>query len=174
MIRRCPAASAEHVDESARGELAEEPRGFVGLLVVLAEGVRQARIRVAGDIALRDAREVGHVWTHIAGAEGAVDPYAERPGVTDRGVEGVERLPRERTPAAIRNRDGDHQRQPDTPCLEHVLDGNERGFRDKRIEDGLEQQDVSAAIDQATRLLLERLTHGIECGGAERRVVHVG
>ena len=81
VIRRRAAAAADDVDEAAGGEVAQQRAGLVGLLVVLAERVRQAGVRVAADVALGDPRELGEVRPHVARAERAVDADAERPGV---------------------------------------------------------------------------------------------
>ena len=78
VIRRRAAAAADDVDEAAGGEVLHQLAGLGRQLVVLAEGVRQAGVRVAGDVALGDPREVGEVRAHVARAERAVDADAER------------------------------------------------------------------------------------------------
>ena len=85
--------STNDVREAGRGEVTEELASLVGLFVVLAERVRQAGVRVAAHVTLSDARELRHVGTHIAGAEGAVDPDAERLRMADGNVKSIERLP---------------------------------------------------------------------------------
>ena len=66
VIRRRAAAAADDVDEAAVGELAEQRRGLVRQLVVLAERVRQAGVRVAADVAVGDARQLRQVGPHVA------------------------------------------------------------------------------------------------------------
>ena len=154
MLRRRAAAAADDVDEAARREILQQRGGFGGLLVVLAEGVGQAGVRVAADVALGDARELRQVRAHVARAERAVDADAERLRVPDRDVERVERLARQRAAAAVGDRDRDHQRQPDALLLEHVLDRDDRRLGVERVEDGLEQEHVGAAVDEAAHLLL--------------------
>ena len=144
VIRRRAAAAAEDVGEAAGGEVAQERGGLRRQLVVLAERIRQAGVRVAADVALRDARELGEVRPHVARAERAVDADAERPRVADRHVERVDRLTRQRAAAAIGDRDRDHQRQPDAAFLEHVLDGDEGGLGVERVEDRLEEEEVAS------------------------------
>ena len=48
VIGRRPAAAADDVDEAGGGELGQVPAGVRGKLVVLAEGVRQPGVRMAG------------------------------------------------------------------------------------------------------------------------------
>ena len=71
----------------------------------------------------------------------------------DRGPECVDRLARQRAAAAIGDRDRDHHRQPDALRLESLLDGHERGLGVQRVEDGLKEQHVGAAVDEAADLL---------------------
>jgi hypothetical protein len=178
VIRRRAAAAAEHVDEPRVREVLQQARRVLRQLVVLAEGVRQAGVRVAGDVALGDARQLGEVGTHLVGAERAVESDAERPGVADRGVERVQGLPRQRAAATVGDGDGDHQRQRSlalkAALLEHLEDGGDRRLGVQRVEDRLEQQQVAAAVDQPAHLVAIGVAHLIEGHGAERRVVHVG
>jgi hypothetical protein len=68
-----------------------------GVLVVLAERVGQAGVRVAGDAAGRDAGELRDVGAHLDGAERAVDADAERGFAwATLSPERVDRLARER------------------------------------------------------------------------------
>src|SRR5437764_11782533 len=54
-----PISAADDVDEAARGELLERGAGVPRLLVVLAERVRQAGVRVAAGVAAGEARQLG-------------------------------------------------------------------------------------------------------------------
>ncbi len=92
VIGRGPAAAADDVHEAALGELADQGPGFFRELVVLAERVGKPRVRVAADVALGDAREIGEIGPHVARAEGAVDADAERPRVANGNIERVECL----------------------------------------------------------------------------------
>ena len=86
------------------GNSREVAAGVGRLFVVLAKGVRQPRVRIAADVAVGDPRELGHVRTHVARAEGTVDADTERLRVRDRHPEGVDRLARQRASAAIGDR----------------------------------------------------------------------
>ena len=76
-------------------------------------------------------------------------PDAERPRMADRDVERVERLSRERASAAVGDGHRDHQRQLDAARLELVEHGGDRRLGVQRVEDGLEQQQIDAAVDAA-------------------------
>ena len=108
---------------------------------------------ITADVTGRDARQLREVRPHLARAERAVEADAERPGVLDRDVERVERLTRQRAAAAIGDRHRDHQRQPHAALVERLLDADQRGLGVERVEDGFEQQQVRAAVDQPERLL---------------------
>jgi hypothetical protein len=174
VIRRRAAAAADDVDEPAGGEFTKVPAGVARPLVVLAEGVGQAGVRIAADMAAGDSRQLGEVGTHVARAQRAVDAHAERPGVGDRHPERIDGLPRERPAAAIGDRRRDHQRQADTLLLEHLFDGDDAGFRVQRVDDGFEEQQIAAAVDQPARLILVGLAQLVEGHRPERRIVDIG
>ena len=174
VIRRRAAAAADDVGEAAGDELAQQSGGLRRQLVVLAERVRQAGVGIDAHPALGEPRQLGEVRPHLAGAERAVEADAPRFRVLDREVERVERLARQRAPAAIGDRHRDHQRHVDAERLLHFLDGDDRGLRVQRVEDRLEQQDVGAAVDQAADLVGVGRAHLVERHRAERRVVDVG
>jgi len=86
----------------------------------------------------------------------------------------VDGLPGERTAAPVRDGDRDHDGEPHPARFEHLLDGHERRFGVQRVEDGLNQQHVDPAVEEALYLLGVRVPDLVEGDGAERRVVHVG
>ena len=173
VLGRRPAATADQVDEAALGELPEQPRRLRGVLVVLPEGVRQPGVRVAAHPGVGEARQLAQVGPHLAGPEGAVDADREGARVGDRDPEGVDRLSRERAPAAIGDRHRDYQRDLGAPLVEDVEDGGDRRLRVQRVEDRLDQQQVRAAVEQPARLLGVGVADGVERDGAERRIVDV-
>jgi hypothetical protein len=74
VLRRRAAAAADHVHEARRGELAEDrPPSASGVLVVLAEGVRQAGVRIGADVGVRPG-EFLDVRPQLLAAERAVQP----------------------------------------------------------------------------------------------------
>ena len=111
VLGRRAAAAADDVDQPGLGELAEVAARVGRLLVVLAEGVGQAGVRVAGRVRRRDAREVLDERPHLRRAERAVDADDQRVGVLDRGPERLDGLPGEVPPAAVDGRERDPERQ---------------------------------------------------------------
>ncbi len=174
MIGSRAATAADDVGEAAGDELAEQAGGFVGVLVVFAERVGQAGVGIADDEGLGETGELFEVRPHLARAERTVHADGERPCVANRGVERVERLARQRAAAAVGDGDGDQQRQADVSLLEDVLDREDRGLGVERVEDGLEQQQIDAAVDQPAHVILVGGARLVERHAAERRVVHIG
>ena len=119
-------------------------------------------------VGARQPREVLDVGAHLGGAERAVDPDDERLRVLDRGPEGLDRLPGQRSPAQVHDRDREPQRQ----VRRDLAGGRDRGLRVERVEDRLDQQQVDAALGQGRDLLRVRGLHLIEGDRAEGRVVH--
>ena len=60
------------------GEFAHQRRGLAGLLVVFAERIGQAGIRIGAHRDIGDARELLDVGTQLLGAERAVQPDHRR------------------------------------------------------------------------------------------------
>ena len=68
---------------------------------------------------------------------------------------------------------GDHDRHAYAGRRTH-LDGEERGLGVERVEDGLDQQQVGAAVEQPAHLLAVGVAQLVEGDGAEARVGDVG
>ena len=156
--RRRAAARAGDVQEAVVREVAQQARGHVGRLVVAAEGVRQAGVRMRGDEARRDAGELGDVRPQLARAERAVDADDQRVGMLDRGPERLDRLPAQRPARQVDDRDRDPERQ----LGRDLARGGDRRLRVQRVEDRLDQEQVGAAVGQAADLLGVRLAHLVE------------
>ena len=149
VLGRRAAARADDVQEAVARELVQERRRDVGRLVVAAERVRQAGVRVRRRQAGRDPRQLGDVRPHLARAERAVDADDQRVGVLDRRPERLDRLPGERPAREVDDRDADPERQ----LRRRVARSDDRRLRVQRVEDRLDQQQVDAAVAQAANLL---------------------
>ncbi len=167
VLGRRAAARADDVQQAVARELVQERRRDVGRLVVAAERVRQARVRMRRRQAARDLRELRDVRPHLARAERAVDADDQRVGVLDRRPEAFDRLPRQRAPGQVDDRDADPERQ----LRRRVARGDDRRLRVQRVEDRLDQQQVDAAVAQAADLLRVALDDLVERVRAVRRVV---
>ncbi len=168
VLGRRPAAAADDVHEPVACELAEEAARVLGLLVVQAELVRagprsDSRPTQVG----ATSREVLHERPHLGGAERAVDPDDERLRVLDRDPERLDRLAGEVAAAPV---DGG-EREPERQLRRGVLRGHDRRLRVQRVEDGLDQQQVDAALAQRADLVGVRLGDLVERRGAVRGVV---
>ncbi len=111
---------------------------------------------------------------HLLGAERAIEADRHRRGVTDRIPEGFRRLARQHAAGAVRDGAGDHHRYAQAPRVEQLLDGVDRRLGVERVEDGLQEQQVGAAVEQSARLLLIGDAQAVERGGAEAGIADVG
>jgi hypothetical protein len=110
VLRGRAAAAADDVHPAFLGELAEQPARRLRPLVVAAERVREARVRVAARVRVGKAGELLDVGPHLLGAEGAVEADDERLRVLDGDPEGLQRLPRERAAGEVDDGDRDPER----------------------------------------------------------------
>ncbi len=83
MLWGCAAAAAHNVQEARFGPLADLRGHRPGIKIVLAKGVGQPGVRVGGDVALGDARQLLHVLTQLIRPQGAVQPEGQRVGVAE-------------------------------------------------------------------------------------------
>ena len=155
VLGRCAAAAAERVDQARVEEELDAVREGLGRVVVAAHRVRQARVRVRVDKALGDVRERLHEGEHLVRAERAVEADALRLGVLHRDVEGVGRLAGEGAAGHVDDRARDEDREARAARLLIILvDGEERRLRVEGVEDGLHEDNVAAAVDEAGDLRL--------------------
>ena len=96
---------------------------------------------------------------HLLAAEGAVHADADRLGVADGVPEGFGRLARERAAGLVGDRAGDHQRQAEAAGLEGLVDGEDGGLEDERVEDRLAEDEVGAGVDQGVDLFTVGIAH---------------
>lgn len=177
VLRGGAAAAAEHVDEAEVGKLAHLLGEFVGPLVVAAHGVGQAGVGVGVHVA--DGRGGGerlHKGEHLRGAQGAVEANAHRLGMHDGDEEGLGRLAGEGAARVVHDGAGDDGRQPGQVrvLVPKLVNGEERRLGVERVEDGLHQQQVHAALDERLHLLLVGRDHLVKGAVAEPRVLHGG
>ena len=174
VVWRGPAAAAHAVDPAERGILTQDGGGLFGLLVVLSKSVRKPGVGVDERVAIGDAGERLHVGSHLGRAERAVDADGERLCVGDGVPEGLQRLAREGAAAAVGHSHRDHQGNPRAARLEDLLHGHDRRLGIERVEDGLDEEQIHAALEQRIDLFGVGLADLIEGGRAEAGVVHIG
>ena len=149
VLRRRAATAAGDVEQAVPRPLAERLGHLLGRLVVAAELVREAGVRVGRDRPVGDPREDVEVLAELLRAERAVEPDDQRVGVADAVPERLDRLARQGPAGRVDDRPRDDQRHALAGLVEQRLDRGDRGLRVERVEDRLDQQDVRAALDQA-------------------------
>jgi hypothetical protein len=171
VLGRGAAAATDDVDQSGLGKFAYQRCGLAGLLVVLAEGVRQAGIRIGADRHIGDARELLDIGAQLLRPERAVEPDHGGLAVADRIPEGLDRLPRERAAGGIGDRARDHDRQIDRQLAHGAAHGVQRRLGVERVEDGLQQDQVGPAFDQRRGRLTVGRHQLVEIDVAKTRIV---
>ena len=174
MIGRGAAAAADDVDETGGGKLADQARHVFRALVILAEFVGQSGVRIGANQSIGDAADVGDVRAKIFGAERAIESDGDRPRVAHRIPERLGQLPRQQPAGLVGDGAGDHHRHVDAAFLANLGDGVERGLGVKRVEDGLDQQQVGTAVEQALDLLAIGVAQIVEGDGAVAGIRNVG
>jgi hypothetical protein len=167
VVGRRSAAAADEVHEPVAGEPGEVAARVGGLLVVCAELVRQASVRVARDVRRRHAREILHERPHLLRTEGAVDADDQRLRVLDGRPKRLDRLSREIPAAHVDSR----EREPERELRRRLLRGDDRRLRVQRVEDRLDEQDVDPAFRERRYLFRVRLAHHVERDGAVSGIV---
>ncbi|MCY1408467.1 hypothetical protein D9M71_237870 [compost metagenome] len=173
MARRGAAAAADDVEEAALGELFDDLGGFRRQFVVLAEFVRQAGVRVRGNVGAGLVRQLLEVRAQFTGAEGAVQADGNRLGVGHGVPEGFGGLARQGAARSVGDGAGNHDRQFDAQFFEYALYGKDRGLGVEGVEDGFDQDQVGAAFDQAAGRFGVVLYQQVEGDIAKARVVDV-
>ena len=173
MVRRGAAAAADHVDQPGRGEFAEQFGHRLRALVVITEFVGQPGVRIGAHERIGEAAEFGDMGAHLARAQRAIQADGDRAGVAHRIPECRRRLPRQQAARAVGDGARDHHRQVDAAFGAGFDDGVDRRLGVERVEDGLDQQEIGAAVDQALDLLAIGLAQLVEADGAEAGIAHV-
>jgi hypothetical protein len=174
MLGRGAAAAADHVDQSSVRELAEQPRHEAWALVVVAELVGQTRIGIGAYESVGEAGDLGDMGAHFLGAERTIEPDRERRGMVHRVPERRRSLARQKTSRAVGDGAGDHHRDTHATRIGYVGNGRDRRLGVERVEDGFDQQQVGAALDQSFGLLGIGAAQFVEGDGAEAGIGDVG
>ena len=111
---------------------------------------------------------------HFLGAERAIEPDRERRGMVHRIPERRRRLARQKTSRAIGDGAGDHHRHAHATRIGDVGNGRDRRLGVERVEDGFDQQQVGAALEQSFDLLGIGDAQFVEGDGAEAGIGDVG
>ena len=111
------------------------------------------------------------VGTQVLRAHRAVEPDGQRPRVHQRVEEGLRRLAGEGAAAGVGDRAGYHQRHLAPRCGDGILDREDGGLGVEGVENGLEEQQVGAPLDQGGRGLQVGIDQLVEANFAAAGVL---
>ena len=174
MVRRRAAASPDDVDETVGGEGADLLGHRLRAFVILAEGVGQAGVRICADERVRSGGDFGQVLPHRACAERAIEADGERARMAHRMPERGRRLAGKCAPRSIGDGARDHERHQSAAVGERLEAGEDRSLGVQRVENGLDEEDVRAAVDEPLDLLAIGDAELVETYRAEARIVDIG
>ena len=173
MVRRRAAAAADDVDDAVGRELADLRGHRLRAFVILAESVGQAGVRVGADERVGRGGDLRQMLAHRARAKRAIEADRERARMAHRMPERGRRLAGKRASRAVGDGARDHERHLKAALSERLEAGEDRGLGVQRVEDGFDQQDVRAAVDEAFDLLAIGDAKLVEADRAEARIVDV-
>ena len=107
-------------------------------------------------------------------AQRAVETDCEWARVTDRVPEPLDRLAGQRAPGCIRDGAGNDHGERHARLLEDLVDRVERCLRVQRVENGLDDQEIRAALDQRVRGDAVGVSKRLEVDIAVPRIADVG
>jgi len=174
VLRRGAAAAADHVHPALGQERLHHGDHRGGRLVVAAEGVREAGVRVDRRRDPGQPGELLDVRPQRLGPERAVQADRHQRRVLDRGPERLERLTRQGPPRGVGDGAGQHDRDLASQPLTHPVAGVQRRLGVEGVEDRLDQDQVAAAAHQRRHLLLVVARELVEGHRPEARVLDVG
>ncbi len=174
MAWRGTAAAADDVDEAGLGKLADQAGHVFGRLVILAELVGQAGVRIGAHQRVGDTADVGDMRAEIFGAERAVEADGDRFGVPHRIPERFRQLSRQQAAGFVGDGARDHHGYVDAAFFGDFGNGVECRLGVQRVEDGFDQQQVGAAVQEPVDLFAIGLAQIVEGDGAIAGVGNVG
>ena len=173
VLRRGAAAAADQIHQPRVRELLDDAGGVLRVFVVLAEGIRQAGVRVAGDVAVGEARQLLDVRAHFLAAERAVQADGQRPGVAHRVPEGFGDLTRQGAAGGVGDRAGQNHRPALAAFLEQGFHREDRGLGVERVEDRFDHEQVHAAVGESACLFEVGVDQFLVGNVALAGIVHV-
>ena len=174
VIRGGTAAAANHVDEAVNSPLAEGGSHVLALEVVPAHGVGEAGVGVGVRVAGGHVGDALHEGAHLVGAKSAVESDAQGVGVANGDPESLTRLPGEGAARHVDDGAGDHDGHAEPDVLKVLVDGEKGGLGVEGVEDGLDEDNIGAAIDEAAELLLVGGHELLESDVAEGSILDLG
>ncbi len=160
-IGKPAAANSSTTTAISAGDSSYSPKAF-----------SRAGVGVGRDMSVGLGRQFLDVRPQFLGAEGAVQPteIGRHAAPSSRRPGG---LARQGAAGGVGDGSESHDRQLHAEFLEHALDGEDRRLGVEGVEDGLDQDQVGAAFDQAAGRLDVVLHQFVEGDVAVAGVVHV-
>ena len=144
------AAAADDVQKVRFGELPENGAHDFRSLRIVSEFIGQSRVRVCADKKGSLCGKFRDVRAHFGGAERTVEPDGKKIGrVRNGNQEGFDILPREHSSAGVADRSRDHDGHAHAAFPERRFNPVNRRLAVQRVENGFNEKDVRAAVDQA-------------------------
>ena len=173
VLRRGAAAAADDVEKSRLGPLADLRRHGVGIQIVFTEGVRQTGVRVRGNVAFRNARQLLHVLAQLVRAQRAVQAEGERVGVAQGVIKRFGGLAGQGTAGGIGDGAGNHDRQVNAQRLELLFHRVNRGLGVESVEYRFNQDQIGTAFHQRSGRFTVGNNQLVKGDITKRRVVDV-
>ncbi len=171
VLRGRAAATADDVDAELADEALVRVRQAVRREVVVRVPVddgRQPRVRQAREERARVLLQIPEVLGHLGRSGRAVQAEDVRPHRFERRDRGAD-LRTDEHPARGLHRDLDHQRDGAARVAHRAPAGDDRRLGLQEVVDGLDEQDVRAALDEPGGLELVVVPELRELDGTERR-----
>ncbi len=173
VLRRRATAAANHIDQPLARKLLDLLGHHLRAFVILAKGVRKTGIRIGADQRVGHARKLRQVRAHGRSAQRAVQTDRNRLGVPHRMPEGRGRLAGKRASGKVGDRAVCRVGPWHATLCEDFLACEDRRLGVERVEDGFDQHDVRAAIEQPAQLFAIGNAQIVEGHGAVAGIVHV-
>ena len=148
-------AAADDVDDALIDKLGYLGSHRLSRLVILSHLVRQSCIRMGTNIIRCNLCQMLDERFHLGSTEGTVHTYRENRIRRERGQESIHGLTAQCSASQITHRKTDHNRQL-YPMLLHHGDGSiNHSLAVERIEDGLDEDDISTTFDETIHLFAD-------------------
>ena len=148
-------AAADDIDDAFIDKLGYLRSHRLCRLVILSHLVRQSGIRMGTNIIRCNLCQMLDERFHLGSTEGTVHTYRENRIRRERGQESIHGLTAQCSASQITHRKTDHNRQF-YPMLLHHGDGSiNHSLAVERIEDGLDEDDISTTFDETIHLFAD-------------------
>ena len=172
VLRRRAAAAAGQIQQPLPRHRFQRGRHLLRRLGVFAQFVGQTGVGVDAHGQFGDPRQFAHVRMQLGRAQRAVQADGGHGRMPDGVVEGFHGLARQRPARSVGNRAGNDYGQGAPQTVAGAHDSVQRRLGIERVENGLDQQQVGAALHQRARGDLVGGREPVEIGGPVAGILH--